>query len=290
MAYRFARSDPSVAEGVRRIAREEFNLISGVLARADLPGVRKVHEVRKATKRLRGLIRLIGPVMPEASRENACLRDAARTLSDLRDAGALLETLEELGIDADNRSEIRAAFARRPTPVPASGERQKLSAFGRTLRDAADRSAGWDIAATGFEAIAPGLERGLRRFRKCLRQAAADTAEEPMHEWRKRAKDHWYHAVLLREIFPDVMKGHARAAERLSDALGYWRDLGLLEAAIAGIPAHELPKPSAAAALEAISAGRLKAKRRALQLGRQLAAESPSGLSRRWSAYWDLSM
>jgi CHAD domain-containing protein len=249
-----------------------------------------VHEVRKSTKRLRGLIRLVGPVMPAAAQENTCIRDAAGTLSDLRDAGALFETLDLVSIPAADREEIREALARRPARRASSGAAGKLDAFGSVMRAAAGRSTHWQITAAGFEAIAPGLERGLKRFRKSLEQAASDAAEEPMHDWRKRAKDHWYHTVLLREIFPDVMKGHARAGERLSDALGRWRDLGLLEDAIAAMPAHEVAKMSAALALESIALARPKAKKQALKIGRLLAAETPSQLSKRWRAYWDAVM
>jgi len=106
-----------------------------------------------------------------------------------------------------------------------------------------------------------------------------------VHEWRKRAKDYWYHTLLLRGAFPEVMDGYAQAGERLCDDLGDWRDLGLLADRIAPITAHVLAKHDRAATLALIAKARKKALRRAFRMGRRLAAETPEAYAARLKAW-----
>ena len=110
MAYRFKPGDASTSEALRRIAAEEFSAIGAALADRTVPLARKVHEGRKATKRLRALLRLVAPVFPEAREEIAVLRQAAARLSALRDKGALTETLSRLGLPQDVRVDKDLAF------------------------------------------------------------------------------------------------------------------------------------------------------------------------------------
>src|SRR3990167_1501427 len=98
MAYRFTTRDASMTDGVRRIAAEEVAQVQASLSDKALPLERKVHQVRKATKRLRALLRLTAPVFEDAPAEIAAMREAAGRLSALRDRGAMHETLRELAL------------------------------------------------------------------------------------------------------------------------------------------------------------------------------------------------
>jgi CHAD domain-containing protein len=79
--------------------------------------------------------------------------------------------------------------------------------------------------ASSFETIAGGLHRTYRAGRRSLRTAR--TPEE-LHEWRKRAKEHWYHAQLLHDLWPKMMKPYAGVLQDLSRALGDHHDLHVL--------------------------------------------------------------
>ncbi|WP_291197883.1 CHAD domain-containing protein [Hyphomonas sp.] len=284
MAYRFKSGDASTTEALRRIAAEEFAAIGSALADKSVPLPRKVHEGRKATKRLRALLRLVAPVFPEAREEIAVLRDAAARLSALRDKGALAETLARLDLPEDVSANLGAALNKRRAAGTAA-QKRLLGTFAGEMAAAAGRAQSWTLTQTGWHALAPGLQRSHRRFRKSFEAARRARDEEPVHEFRKRAKDHWYQTLLLRGAFPEVMDGYAAAAERLCDDLGDWRDLGLLEAALIDVPVHLLAKPDAATALALIAKARRRALRRALGTSRRLAGEKPRAYTARLAAW-----
>lgn len=284
MAYRFKSGDASTSEALRRIAAEEFAAIGAALADRTVPLARKVHEGRKATKRLRALLRLVAPVFPEAREEIAVLRQAAARLSALRDKGALAETLSRLGLPQDVSANLSAALDKRRAAGTAA-QKRLLAAFAGEMDAAAGRAQSWTLTQTGWHALAPGLQRSYRRLRKSFEAARRARDEEPVHEFRKRAKDHWYQTLLLRGAFPEVMDGYAAAAERLCDDLGDWRDLGLLEAAIIDVPVHLLAKADAASALALIAKARRRALSRAFLTARRLAGETPRAYTARLAAW-----
>ena len=285
MAYRFKASDASITEGVRRIAAHEFGSIAAALADKSLPLGRKVHEGRKATKRLRAVLRLTAPVFPDAHVENAALREAAGRLSALRDKGALIETLGRIALPEDAAGRLNAAFGDRRS-VSAAEQRRLLRAFGDEMRAASERAVEWSLEREGWRAIGPGLERCHHRFRKSLAAARQAHGDEPLHEFRKRAKDHWYQTLLLRGVFPDVMDSYGAAGEALCNDLGDWRDLGLLEAELRAVPVHILAKPDAEAAFALITKGRRRALRRAFRTAGRLGAETPEAYASRLKTWW----
>ncbi|MEQ9505342.1 MAG: CHAD domain-containing protein [Hyphomonas sp.] len=288
MAYRFKARDASMTDGLRRIAAEEFALIRQGLADKSLPVARKVHESRKATKRLRALLRLTAPVFPEAREEIAALRAAAARLSALRDKGALTETLARLGLPAELAEDLRTALANQ-NATSAAAQKRLLAAFAADIEAIAGRATGWTLDRNGWRALAPGLARSHHRLRKTMTRAKRAIDEEPVHEFRKRAKDHWYHTLLLRGAFPDVMDGYAVAGERLCDDLGDWRDLGLLEAAVGALPAHVLAKDDAGRVQAAIAKARKRALRQAFRTARKLAIEPSEDYTARLKAWWSSS-
>lgn len=287
MAYRFTSNDASITEGVRRIAAEEFAHLRASLADKSLPVERKVHEGRKATKRLRTLLRLTAPVFPGAADEIAALAEAARQLSALRDKGALHEALARLKLQPDLSEALSAVLAQAPARTPSPV--RLLRAFGRAMNEAAERALDWTLEKDGWKALAPGLELSHRRFRKALKDAKRAKDEDPVHTFRKRAKDCWHQTLLLRGAFADVMDGYAAAGEHLGDDLGYWRDLGLLEQAVCEAPAHLLTPEDSGTALAVIAKARRRALRRAFRVAERLAAESPEAYSARLKAWWRTS-
>jgi CHAD domain-containing protein len=285
MAYRFRSADKSVTDAVRRIAASEFDMALKVLADDRLPAQRQVHEVRKATKRLRALLRLVRPVMPGAAAEIAALRDTARRLSDLRDAGALIETLGRLDLAEDDRASLAEALASRPEASPKDAAK-RLAACTRALRRTAARARGWTLTDEGWDALEPGLIRSHERLDRARRMAKSDTQDEAVHDLRKRAKDHWYQTLLIRRAFPDVMAGYAEAGERLCNDLGDWRDFAQLEAALRALPGQT---SAVEEALAQIPKRRKRALKQAFQTARLITVESPGAYAARIGAWWNRS-
>ncbi len=76
------------------------------------------------------------------------------------------------------------------------------------------------------------------------------------------------------------------AIEKLSDLLGWHHDLSVLKAAAEATPERFGDAGDIAALNEAIESRRTEIETQAFELGRQLLAERPRALARRFSRYW----
>jgi CHAD domain-containing protein len=293
MAYRFKRGDAAVQDGVRRIAAEQIGKAIAEMDDSALDMHDTVHQVRKRCKKLRGLIRLVRPALADYGAENAAFRDAAGTLSFVRDSEALIEAYDSLM--AAYRDQIeRPAFASacrhltemQKAAIGVDDIEGRLHAFRGGMEEAQGRVSAWTLEAVGFAAMEGGLAKTYKRARNAMERAHETPTPEAFHEWRKRAKYHWYHARLLRPVWPGPFKARRRAAKRLSDLLGDHHDLAVLRQTVGAEP-DAFGKPADIEVLCGLADRRqavLAAD--AFALGARLLAEPPGSLRRRWRAYW----
>src|SRR6476646_8337596 len=91
------RPDAAVGEALGAVARDVLSEARVVLDDRVRPGAVAVHDLRKALKRWRALLRLLEPFLGEdARRLRAEARDLARQLSGARDAQSAIEALNDL--------------------------------------------------------------------------------------------------------------------------------------------------------------------------------------------------
>jgi CHAD domain-containing protein len=284
MAYAFSAADATVADAVRRVAREQAEeAIAAAEGEGELGP--RVHTMRKAIKKLRGLLRLVAPVLREAKAENALLRDAGRELSQLRDGAVQLGTLGALteGMEGWRREALLQPFQLEAAAQEGRAA-ELLPEFAGRLAAFRDRAEGWMIARDGWAVLAPGLEATWRATRAAMR-AARDGDAEAVHEWRKRAKDHWYQARLLTPIWPEMMRPHVASADELGELLGQANDLAVLEERLDAAPLASDLREEARERARARAAELMAA---AWPLGRRLFAGKAEGLSRRWGVWWEM--
>jgi CHAD domain-containing protein len=294
MAYQFSRKDRTVAHGLRRIAAGEIEAALAAARRSPEPLAPRVHTMRKAVKKLRGLIRLVRPVFADFAAENRALAEAGRGLSGLRDAEVMLAAFDSLAPGAAAPAEM-LADARRPflRRHQAAHDDAALAAALEGYRDAlarlAVRAEDWTLAAEGFDALAPGLARSWDAARAAGRAARRVLAPEALHTWRKRVKDHWYQARLLRPIWPEAMDPHIAAADRLGELLGRHNDLSVLAALAAGdAAAGDAPEAAVAALRAAAAREQAEILGAAAALAGRLFAGSAECLTRRWRRWWKI--
>lgn len=276
MAFQFAPAEPHVERELRRIARAELTEAIAH-ARAESHSASPLHGLRKAVKKTRGLLRLVAPVFPDFTRENAVLREAANGISPLRDAEVMRLTLAGL-IDDSASGQAARLFLDALPPLDVTPDRAALDRFADTLTAVHARAEHWELKESGWKALAPGLETTLREARKRMERARRTRDDEHLHAWRSRIKHHWYHARLLLPIWPEMMEAHSAIAERLGEMLGDHHDLYVIELA--------LPGPLSPAQSDAL-AERLEVEQRRIEaaafpLGARLLAEPPEALSARW--------
>ena len=278
VSYRIKASDRSAGQALRRIAGAQLAGALSVLETPEQPGAAGLHELRRAVKRMRALLRLVKPGFAGFTREDACLREAGRKISALRDRDALLAVLDAL--EPDCSPELRAALAAQ-LGTSAGDATDALKAFHRLIDAQARRVPDWRLEDKGFDAFAPGLAAQLKAARRDLRLWQSGRDAEAMHDLRKRVKAHTHHAGLLEPIFPLLMKPRAVAMGRLGDLLGSARDHALLAERLAKLPDAEALAEKA----------RLRARqdeKDALALARPLLAEKGKATARRWGAWWEI--
>jgi CHAD domain-containing protein len=286
------------ASGWRRMALGQLDVaieaLEGGAAKASPE--ERVHEARKALKRLRALLRLLRDELGQQTyeRESALLRDAGRRLARARDAHVLLSTLEDL-------------LAREPKKLAGRPGVQRLRARLQEERDGATKLAladsathagtlpqlrglrvrvgDWRLAEPGgIEAVEPALERLYGKGRKRMRRAAGAKGElrrmRTLHEWRKRVKDLRYAAEML------GVKKLAKRADELGELLGEEHDLAVLAERVrretkagrsSGAPGRRARK----LLLKSIGARRRKLRKRALRDGARLYGRKPARFVRR---------
>jgi CHAD domain-containing protein len=293
------REEETIPDGIRRIARGQIDEAREQLERGagdDLSEA--VHEARKALKRARTVARLArdGVGDDAYSRDNRALRDVGRTLSPARDGHVLVETLdavrERFGdeVPAEGAAALRDRLMADRTAATEGLQRDgTVPAAVADLDTARPRIAGWSFSHADFRAVEPGLERVYRRGRRAFKAACRDPAPERFHAWRKRVKDLWYAANVVRAAGPKPMKKIARRARSLSKVLGEHHDLTVLRAEVLR---HRsvLDSPTAAALLAVVDRRRAELEAEALGAGADLYADKPRKFVRRIERRWTKRM
>jgi CHAD domain-containing protein len=247
-----------------------------------------VHTARKDLKKLRSLLRLVRSGLGDDaySSANDELRAAGQALGGIRDVDVMLETLEKVTEDSGELGEAPSVTALRSDLLDRRARAHHGAGPSRAAEEASSRI---EAVAAGFpdwpdalpEALAPGLERAYRRGRKRMREAEGDPTTERLHEWRKRAKDHWYHLRVVRDAWPQELQARADEVHRLTDLVGDDHDLAILagEVQSAGESSDDR-----ADLLAAIDRRRADLQAEAFKLGARVYAEKPKAFARRMEA------
>jgi CHAD domain-containing protein len=295
MAFRLRRKE-SVAEGVRRIAREEIDCAVAEIAAREAPLEVIVHESRKHCKKLRGLLRLVGPALEENfASDDAWLRETSQGLSLVRDADVLLQTLDKLHDRFRNDCDLAALVPirqalvehRRRVAEEEGDIGARLKEFAAQMHNGRRRIEDWRFDEAGFDALAPGLKQTYRRGRRALKRAYADPAPENFHQWRKHVKYHWYQMRLLGGLWKQEMQVRRDAADYLADLLGDDHDLVVLHHTLSGGDfGIDAASEGVQSLLSFADRRRLELQNTAHSVGRRLYAEKPSQLIQRLHGYW----
>jgi CHAD domain-containing protein len=294
-AYRWDPTATPAAE-LRRIARAQ---VDRAIAELDLDDPDEaVHQIRKRTKKLRALLRLVRPVVTELYRaENRTVRDLARELSGARDDAASVGALGGLADEAGDRLPAATVATVRDGLTGAGGdvtdpsvalERARLELV--ELRSRIERDWRLPKRVDGADAVVPGFRRSYAQGRDAFEELLDDPTTAALHEWRKRVKDHWYHCRLLRPVWPSVMKARASALNELSELLGDDHDLAVLRASLQADPARFGGEVHAGTTSALLDRRRADLQRDAISLGRRVYADRPKAMERRILRWWEVAL
>ncbi len=282
MAYRLDARE-TLPQGIRRIVREQLDgAVDGLRAATGDERDGAVHDARKRLKKSRAVLRLVRDEVGSKTyeRENQALRDVGRSLSASRDAAVLVEAVDGLG--------KHVPLARRSlAPLRGVLEQRRRETAGRALDDgalaiAADeiqevcaRVEGWRMSRDGFSALEDGLRRTYRRGSERFTEARDDPTDERMHEARKRVKDLWYHARILRPVWPGPMDQIVDATDELGDRFGEDHDLAVLADTVRELVREGADGGAGETALILIDNRRTELRSEVWPLGRRVYADKP---------------
>jgi CHAD domain-containing protein len=250
-----------------------------------------VHELRKALKRWRALMRLLarGAVGEPAEQMRMEARELMRALSGARDAQSALDALADL-----KKSELPLS------PTSAETMRKRLT----VLRDAAEKTSftpemreklaryldfatlsveRWQLEAVAFDTVADGLTVTYRRARQLVPDDWPGVDAEHLHDLRRRVVEHRHQMDLMEPLWPRLGAVWAQEAQRLRNQLGACQDLAVL----ANFTAPHQPLAPWRSRLTPLIEGRRAAHlKRAERLAGRLFAEKPKAFRRRIGALW----
>ncbi len=283
MSYRL-KEDEALAPGIRRLAREQLERALGeIKARSHEDEGAAVFATRKHIKRTRALLRLVRRELGRGifKGENRRLSGVARSFSGSRDARVQLQVLENLRRDAaqetgafpDTAAALRTEIA---NLAETFGSRREQAAS--ALQQVCDRLEGWPLENLATGDLARALKRTYRRGRKCFRAVRSEPGTEKFHSWRKRVKDLYYQAQILRDLHPGLRETAAEA-KALSRQLGELHDLAFFRERLEG--SLEFPETERALLLGLLCTRERELERVALDCGARFYAEKPGVFSRR---------
>jgi len=292
-SYFELREDDHGAEGLRRIAREQAELATWHAQRVGAAD-EHVHEVRRATKRVRAVLRMVREALGEQSyrHDNAVLRDVARDLSALRSATMRVTTLETLirwrPAIAPSAKVLRAKLIPETTVLSAS-----VGAGSPLVDDLVDRLqlarthiGEWTLPPT-LVLTAPGLQHTYRRGRLGMERVYADQSTDRLHEWRKRVKYLRHQMEVLGAVLPESMQMMAGSLRELGECLGLDHDLADLESVVVRSPDVFLSPTARGEMLDFIAHRRRGLQADLLPLGKRLYAQTPGDFVRVMTSYWE---
>ncbi|APO76334.1 CHAD domain-containing protein [Rhizobium etli 8C-3] len=295
------RPDFDFTDEFRRVATEQLERAIAVLEERPGGAHEAVHAFRKNVKRLRSLYRLVAKEVPDfQKRQNARLRETAKSLSSIRDATALIGTAEYLQKGARGNAESEALMrivtilqARRDWMAEAeSGLEQKLHETAVSLKDAigeVERVSFKNKRSRNARMLANSWKRTSQRARTAFDACRDTAATEDFHELRKRTYDYRLYHALLRNLWPAAMKAKQDAATDLAERLGRVNDLSVLSQLVEAEPQLFTRNEDLAHLLDAIIFRQQEERQTALQEAGRIFADKPQHEASRIEALWLLS-
>jgi CHAD domain-containing protein len=185
-----------------------------------------VHGSRKALRRARAVLGLVGGALPKGERRavKTALQEARRALSTVRDHAVAPETLTQLELSDDDRATAARVLANAAQAMPAIPEIKQLlaesaaraAAQAEALQAALPHHIDWDVVADGIRTTYEDARSA---------SAAAKRSKAWFHTWRRRSKELVYQLeVVANHAGPRITAIHGELAG-VTDALGPTVDL-----------------------------------------------------------------
>src|SRR5215470_5748547 len=225
----------SFGDGLAAAARSVISDGRQALTDPELSDPEAVHEVRKALKRWRALLRLLArPLGEQADQMRAEARELMRAIASARDAQSALDALgdlrkADLPFSPTSAETIRARLTDMRDAAGATSFTKALrERLSRYLDYATLSLERWPLKAIDFETVTDGLVSTYRRARQLVPDSWTDAEAEHLHDLRRRVVEHRHQMDIIEPLWPRLGKVWAEEAQRLRNQLGSCQDLAVL--------------------------------------------------------------
>lgn len=255
----------------------------------------KVHDIRRALKRWRALLRMLRPQLRESGEAlRFQARDLARRLTVARDAQSAIDALNDateaclnlpIALPARTlvsiRGKLDALRAENERNIWTDQIQKDLSDY---LTAASWQISLWNLDALAFSDLADMLTTTYRRARRSMPANWSEAEGETLHELRRRVVEHRYQMELIEPIWPRLGRIWVDEAQRLRTRLGKYQDLEMLT--VKAGPHQPLAhwRSKLAPVIAHRQAEHVDAARK---IATRLFAEPPKGFHQRLEALWD---
>jgi CHAD domain-containing protein len=282
--------DSSFGDGLATAARSIIADGRRALTDPELSEPEAVHEVRKALKRWRAVLRLLSrPLGEQADQLRTEARELMRAVAGARDAQSALDALSDLRkadlpFSATSTETIRTRLTEmRDAAGATSFTKSTRERISRYLDYATLSLERWPLKAIDFDTVTDGLTSTYRRARQLVPDGWADSEAEHLHDLRRRVVEHRHQMDLVEPLWPRLGKVWAEEAQRLRNQLGSCQDLAVLT----GFTAPHQPLAPWRSRLSPLIQTRRNAHlKSAARLAGRLFAEKPKAFRRRMAALW----
>jgi CHAD domain-containing protein len=283
-------ADASFGDGLAAAARSIIADGRRALTDPELSDPEAVHEVRKALKRWRALLRLLGrPLGEQADQMRMEARELMRAIAGARDAQSALDALGDLRKAEVPFSQTSTETIR--TRLTEMRDAAEAKSFTKTMRDRLSRYLDyatlslerWPLKAIDFDTVTDGLTSTYRRARQLVPDGWSDAEAEHLHDLRRRVVEHRHQMDLVEPLWPRLGKVWAEEAQRLRNQLGACQDLAVLTTFTAPHQPLAPWRSRLAPLIEERQRAHLKTAQR---LSGRLFAEKPKAFRRRIAALW----
>jgi CHAD domain-containing protein len=289
MGFSFQK-DESMARAIPRLVCERVDHARKCLRNCSR--AEAVHCARKDVKKIRAVLRLTRASIPKKDFQRVArlLRAAAAEMAGPRDAHVKAQAVSLLA--KHFKTKITPGAFRQVRARLRRDAAQKMRAFTkasktviRSLARVRREAERLDLSEKGWSAIAPGVRRAYSEGHKCFTFARKSGQAEDFHQWRKAAKDLWYHITLLNPIWPEQLQAVETELDNLGEALGDDHDLFVLHETLQAL-ADDVPHSEATLLHGLIIERQRELRIAALELGERFYAETPDKFCNRLGKYW----
>lgn len=285
-----AQRNSSFGDGLAAAARLIIADARRALADPELTDPEAVHEVRKALKRWRALLRLLaGPLGEQADQMRSEARELMRALAGARDAQSALDALADLRkaevpFSTTSTETIRSRLTEiRDAAEQTSFTPEMRERLSRYLDYATLSLERWPLKAIDFDTVADGLTATYRRARQLMPDSWNTAEAEHLHDLRRRVVEHRHQMDLIEPLWPRLGQVWLEEAQRLRNQLGACQDLAMLTNFTAP---HQPLAPWRSRLVPVIEARRGAHLKTAARVASRLFAEKPKAFRSRIAALW----